>query len=173
MARADGGEQVPGGGQQMPQDEFDPFPHDGGQQEPGGSQLAVPDGPQVPGKSQQMPEHLTIGTQKAFENNYAFRYERKHIGTETIYVCDKGSDWSRTGEVLALRRESNMWTAFDSSVSADGTTVQCRQPVFRCLATDITQPGWRKWETNYAANPNDTGLSVDWQGELWAETRVP
>ena len=152
---------------------------DGGHQEPGGSQLAVPDGPQVPGKSQRMPEHLTIGTQKAFDNNYAFPYQKTHIGSETIYVCTKGSQWARTSEVLVLRYLTNQdgssgtWTAFDSAVSANGSTLQCRQPVFRCLATDITQPGWYKWETNYAANPNDAGLSVDWQGALWAETRVP
>ena len=66
------------------------------------------------------------------------------------------------------------WTAFDSDVSADGFTLQCRQPVFRCLATDITQPGWHTWQTNYAASRNDADLfSVDWQGALWAETRVP
>ena len=86
MASADGGEQepggsqlavpdgpqVPGGGQQMPQDEFDPFPHDGGQQEPGGSPLAVPDGQLAVPDGQlavQMPERLTIGTKKAFEKN--------------------------------------------------------------------------------------------------------
>ena len=151
---------------------------DGGHQEPGGSQLAVPDGPQVPGKSQQMPEHLTIGTQKAFENNYAFPYQKTQIGSETIYVCNKGSEWARTSEVLVLRcvttqdNSPGTWTAFDSAVSANGSTLQCRQPVFRCLATDITQPGWHEWEINYAANPNDAGLSVDWQGALWAETRV-
>ena len=120
---------------------------DGGHQEPGGSQLAVPDGPQVPGKSQQMPEHLTIGTQKAFENNYAFPYQKTQIGSETIYVCTKGSEWARTSEVLVLRcvttqdNSPGTWAAFDSAVSANGSTLQCRQPVFRCLATDITQPG--------------------------------
>ena len=90
----------------------------------------------------QMPERLTIGTKKAFENNYPFAYEKKEIGSETIYVCTKGSEWARTNEVLVLRCEAGIWTAFDSAVSADGLTLQCRQPVFRCLATDITQPGW-------------------------------
>ena len=203
MASADGGEQepggsqlavpdgpqLPGGGQQMPQDEFDPFPHDGGQQEPGGSPLAVPDGLQVPGGGQQMsqdgqlavpdgqlavqmPERLTIGTKKAFEKNDPFPYEKKQIGSETIYVCTKGGEWTRTNEVLVLRCLTGTWTAFDSAVSADGLTLQCRQPVFRCLATDITQPGWHKWETNYNANPNGAGLAVDWQGTLCAETRL-
>ena len=82
-------------------------------------------------------------------------------------------------EVLVLRCVTEQdgspgtWTAFDSAVSADGLTLQCRQPVFRCLATDITQPGWHTWQTNYAASRNDAGPSVDWQGALWAETRVP
>ena len=76
---------------------------DGGHQEPGGSQLAVPDGPQVPSKSQQMPEHLTIGTKTAFEKNYPFPYEKTQIGSETIYVCTKGSEWARKNEVLVLR----------------------------------------------------------------------
>ena len=148
-----------------------------------GSPLAVPEGSElaVPGGSQlavPMPEHLTIGTKKAFDNNYPFPYKQRQIGSEQIYVCTKGSQWARTGEVLVLRRGTDVdypgtWTAFDSDVSADGSTLQCRQPVFRCLATDITQPGWHKWETNYNANANGAGLAVDWQGALWAETRVP
>ena len=68
---------------------------DEGQQKPGGSQ-------QVPGGGQEMPEHLTIGTKKAFERNYAFPYEKTQIGLETIYVCTKGSQWARTNEVLVL-----------------------------------------------------------------------
>ena len=119
------------------------------------------------------PTHLTIGTSKAFQKNYAFPYEKKQIGSETIYVCTKGSAWARQNEVLVLRCESETWTAFDSAVSADGLTLQCRQPVFRCLGTDITQPGWHTWETNYAASPDNAGLEVDWQGALEAETRVP
>ena len=127
----------------------------------------------------ELPDRFAIGTKKAFENNYAFPYEKTQIGLETIYVCTKGSQWARTSEVLVLRCETNQdgsprtWTAFDSAVSADGSTLQCRQPVFRCVATDITQPGWHKWETNYAANANDAGFRVEWRGELWAETRVP
>ena len=120
-----------------------------------------------------MPERLTIGTTNAFKQNYPFLYEKTQIGSETIYVCDKGSEWARTHEVLVLRCVTGTWTAFDGAVSADGLTLQCRQPVFRCLATDITQPGWHNWQTNHAASPNDAGLAVNWQGALWAETRVP
>ena len=120
-----------------------------------------------------MPERLAIGTQKAFENNYPFPYEKKQIGSETIYVCTKGSEWARGNEVLVLRCESGTWTAFDSAVSANGLTLQRRQAVFCCLETDITQPGWYQWHMNVAAGVNEAGLSVDWQGPLWAETRVP
>ena len=188
MASAHGGQQepagsqlavpygppVPDGGQQMGQDPLESFPHDEGQEEPVGSQLAVPHGPQVPGGGQQMPEHFSIGTQKAFDRNEPFEYWKKQINSEIIYVCTKGSEWARAGEVLVLRCDLlGTWTAFDSAVSADGLTLQCRQPVFRCLATDITQPGWHNWEMNYSAGPNDPCLAADWQGELWAETRVP
>ena len=41
---------------------------------------------------EQMPERLIIGTQEAFERDYAFPYEKKKIGSETIYVCTKGSE---------------------------------------------------------------------------------
>ena len=77
----------------MHQDALVPFQDDGGQQERGGSFVVVPGG-------QQMPERLIIGTQEAFERNYAFPYEKKQIGSETIYVCNKGSAWARAEEVL-------------------------------------------------------------------------
>ena len=106
-------------------------------------------------------EELTIGTRKTFQNNYAFPYKKQQIGSETVYVCNKGSQWARLGEVLVLRCHGETWTAFDGAVSADGTTLQLRQPVFCCLADDIAQPGAHNWETNYAADPSGTGLSVD------------
>ena len=128
----------------MPEDECDPSTHDESQQEGGGSQQAGPDGSQVPGGGHQMPERLTIGTKKAFQKNYPFPYEKTQIGSETIYVCTKGNEWARTTEVLVLRyvadsQGNSSWTAFDSRTSAGGSTLQCRQPVFRCFA-NITQP---------------------------------
>ena len=126
MANADGCQQEPETKRAMAS-------ADGGQQEPvskrarGGSIVAVPDSPQVSGGAQQMPERLTIGTKKAFGKNYPFVYEKKEIGSETIYVCNKGSDWALSNEVLVLRRENGTWTAFDGAVNADGSTLQCRQ----------------------------------------------
>ena len=121
----------------------------------------------------QLPEHLAIGTLKAFEKNYAFTYEKQQINSEIIYVCDRGSKWARTNEVLVLRCQQGTWTAYDSDVNADGKTHQCRQAVFRCRdGADMAEPGWHCWEINDVASPNDTGVSVDWQTEVWAETRV-
>ena len=65
------------------------------------------------------------------------------------------------------------WTACDSDIIGGGTTLNCRQPVFRCFEKekDITQPGWYKWQTNHAASAHDTALEANWQGTLSAETR--
>ena len=123
----------------------------------------------------QMPDTFRIGTKKAFENKYSFLYTKKQVGSEILYICTKGSEWARTHEQLVLRYDaaSAAWTAFDSDVNNDGTTLQCRQAVFRCKKGDITQPGWYEWETNWNATNNDDGLETKWQGELWAETKVP
>ena len=128
----------------------------------------------------QMPDTFRIGTKKAFDNNQAFPYTKKQVGSEILYICTKGSEWARANEQLVLRyvprakaSSGGIWTAFDSDVNQNGTTLQCRQAVFRCIDDDITQPGWHVWETNYAADRNGDGLNCDWQGQLWAETKVP
>ena len=123
----------------------------------------------------QMPDTFRIGTKKAFDSNNSFLYTKKQVGSEILYICTKGSEWARTHEQLVLRYDaaSAAWTAFDSDVNNNGTTLQCRQAVFRCRGADITQPGWHVWETNYAADRNGDGLNCDWQGQLWAETKVP
>ena len=64
-------------------------------------------------------ESLTIGTKKAFDNDYAFPYEKRQIAGETIYICNRGSDWSRRNEVLLLRCEEGTWIAYDGAISAD------------------------------------------------------
>ena len=139
---------------------------DAGQQEPGGLQLAVPDG--SPG----MPEEFAIGTTKAFAKGYAYEYEKRQIRNATIYgatiyVCKRGNDWAEQNEKLVLLRDrSGIWTAWDSHVNQ--SSVALRQPIFRCPG-NITQPGWYKWEINYAGR----GLKGDWHGALEAETRVP
>ena len=95
------------------------------------------------------------------------------MGAETVYVCTKGSEWARAGEVLVPRCDMGIWTAYDGAVLADTSTLNLRQPVFQCLATDITQPGWHTWQMNEAASPDPAVFEVDWQGSLSCETRVP
>ena len=97
---------------------------DGGREEAGREQ--------VPAGSEEMPEHLTIGTTRAFENNAAYPYERQQIGEETIYVCSKGSEKARADEILVLRLEEGIWTAYDSNVNSREETLICRQAVFQC-----------------------------------------
>ena len=92
-----------------------------------------------------------ILTRKAFENGYHYEYTRMlPIAAERVYVCSKGSDYSREGEFLVLRQEDGHWTASDSSRANDGALVS-HQPVFRS-DEDITTPGWHTWQTNYNAS---------------------
>ena len=58
---------------------------------------------------------------------------------ETVYVCTKGSDNARENEVLVLRRESDAWIAYDSSVT--GNELTCRQKVFRSRDAKTTKEG--------------------------------
>ena len=69
--------------------------------------------------------------------------------------------------------DDGVWIAFDASLGSDGKTYYCRQPVFRCLNEDVTLPGDHVWQTNQAVSENGNGLAARWDGELWAQTRVP
>ena len=117
-----------------------------------------------------MPLNFAIGTKKAFERNYAFPYTRRTINDETIYVCNKGSEYGRANEFLVLRHDAGTWTAWDSVIE-DHETLRCRQPVFRSNE-DITFPGWHTWEKNLDASRENEGSRVTWGGNLMAETRV-
>ena len=125
----------------------------------------------------EMPEHLTVGTKTAFQRGYAYPYTRMEIDLETIYVCNKGSDYVKKDEVLVLRCKNGIWTAYDNVVKktqkTHKKTLTCRQAVFRCLHTDITRAGWHVWEMNHATSTNGEGDEPDWKGALQAETRVP
>ena len=120
----------------------------------------------------QLPPRLTIGTRKAFLNNYVVPYHLEHVNSETIYVCTKGSDWVRSTELLILRRVHDYWVAYDGERGAVGSSWLCRQAVFRCRE-DITSPGWHTRQTNYTADVNEsTGSIASWCGELRAETKL-
>ena len=115
-----------------------------------------------------------IGTPNDFHEGKAHKYYKGTINKQTIYYSDKSSEWSRdVNEVLVLLRESWGWIAYDADVSFNWKRLHCRQPVFCCSMTDITQPGKYMWQTNWNANPNDIGLEPDWQDGPEAETRWP
>ena len=114
-------------------------------------------------ESEPMPYQLLIGTQNDLQNNNAYRYTKKVIGSVTIYLCNKGSEHSRPGEKLLLRKESDgSWIAWDSILSATRKTIHCRQAVFRCWAPNVTKPGRYTWETNVAASNTNDGYFVEW-----------
>ena len=115
------------------------------------------------------PQQFAIGTRKAFENGYPYLYKMQTVGGEEMYICEKGSEWSRNGEFLVLRFDSGTWTAADSVI--EGNTLRCRQLVFQCEG-DITEPGWHCWKMNFNASKDGDGSNTDWQGKLWAETRM-
>ena len=118
-----------------------------------------------------MPQHFSIGTWKAFANNDAYSYEKKHLEAETIYVCEKGSEWKCEGEKLVLRLEGDTWKAYDCAFSDDGKIQEWRQAVFRCKGYDITKPGLYVWETNSNASPRNESSEEKWGGHLPAETK--
>ena len=123
-------------------------------------------------ESEPMPYQLLIGTQNDLQNNNAYRYTKQVIGSVTIYLCNKGSQYSRPGEKLLLRKESDgSWIAWDSILSATRTTLQCHQPVFPCWAPNVTKPGGYTWETNVAASNTNDGYFCEW-GMVYFVTAV-
>ena len=158
---------VAASGEDIAQGGVDCLPPNIDQEEAAGSKPEVAD-------AQELPESFTIGTPKAFRDGNAYKYKKCMINKETIYVCNKGSRWRRNKEEnLVLMCEDGDWTAYDTDVSFDWSTLRCRQPVFRCLETDITRPGKYYWETNHKATQQDAGLETNWQGGPLAETEWP
>ena len=118
------------------------------------------------------PEAILIGTARAFERNYAYKYARKYVADEWIYVSGKGSQFCTTDEFLVLRKQNDYWIAWDSLLLVGKQQkLLCRQAIFRS-ADDILQAGWHQWDTNHNANDSDdASVDPDWHSDLRAETR--
>ena len=69
--------------------------------------------------------------------------------------------------------EQSIWIVYDSAVNCLGSTLHCRQPVYRCLDPYMTQAGVHEWQINLAADKMDDGTKPRWIGGLLAETQVP
>ena len=137
---------------------------DEGENESAGSLLP---GEQQPGD---LPQSFCIGTKRAYAKGYEYPYKKKKIGKETVYVCTKGSDDAREYEVLVLRRESDGWTAYDSSVT--GSDLTCRQKVFRSDDANIYKEGDHELQMNRSANKREQVDEPEWFGSLWCLTTV-
>ena len=111
------------------------------------------------------PSFLEIGPLK-----YGFGYAKVSIGHRSIYICSRGSEYCRKGEILILTYESDHWVAWDGQVSSSGE-VELRQPVFRTWSSAIS-PGWIDWEINHNAGPEQMMVSEPaWQRGGSFETR--
>lgn len=98
--------------------------------------------------------------------------KRKYIYTQStnqgvharnIWVCKRGSDYSKTGEKLVMMEDGGFIVAFDCP---QGDPAYARQKVFRAhlSAGDPTTEGRHKWEMNWKANAANSDLNdpEDW-----------
>ena len=109
------------------------------------------------------PAHISIGTKRAFAKGYDFKYSYNE--TLNAYVCEKGSEWARPSECLALMKENEEWIAYDALCTHDKAS--CRQAVFKSTS-NILEEGWHIWEINYSAGKeNENDVLPDWQGDNW------
>jgi len=92
----------------------------------------------------------------------------------SIYMCSRGSDYKREGEILALIVDEQFCHAFDCVIEG-ATVVTIRQPVFRCaLENNPLTAGWHEWEQNWAASPHVDSLDslADWRRGGMFETTL-
>ena len=118
------------------------------------------------GQSEGMPEIFSIGTKTAYARKYQYDYKRETIDGKTVYVCKRGSDFSKDDEMLVLCQDAEGWTAYDSSLNGNGDTLITRQKVFRSDDQFIYKEGTHVWEMNKKVSTNDTVDDPEWYGRL-------
>ena len=117
-------------------------------------------------QSEDMPEIFSIGTKKAYEGRYEYKYKKDTIAGKTVYVCKRGSDFSKDDERLVLCQDAEGWTAYDSSVNGNGDTLITRQKVFRSDDLFIYKEGIHFWQMNKNVSTKDTVDDPEWYGRL-------
>ena len=123
----------------------------------------------------ELPATLSIGTQKAFDEGYQYKY---HFVEEIkLYVCDDRTTTRVDGEVMAISMGSdehgNTWYAASEgqlSQSGDGQRFQGRQMVFRTRA-QFWEAGEHEWQMNANSSATNTDDSV-WGDSMRAVTKV-
>ena len=120
------------------------------------------------GQSEGMPESFSIGTKNAYAGKYQYNYKRDTIDGKTVYVCERGSDFSINAERLVLCKDAEGWTAYDSSVNGD--TLIWRQKVFRSDDLFIYKEGIHFWQMNQNVSTKDIVDEPEWFGSLERRT---
>ena len=124
----------------------------------------------------ELPATLSIGTQKAFEGGYEYKY--RFVEEINLYVCDHQTTTSVDGEVMAISVGSdelgNTWYAASEgqlSQSGDGQRFHGRQIVFR-TQEQFWEPGTHEWQLNANSSATNTNNTV-WGDRMDALTKVP
>ena len=124
----------------------------------------------------ELPAKLAIGTQKAFDEGYEYKY--RFVEEIKLYVCDERTTTRVDGEVMAISMGSdehgNTWYAASEgqlSQSGDGQRFHGRQIVFR-TQEHFWEPGKHEWQLNANSSPTNTNNTV-WGAYMDALTKVP
>ena len=123
----------------------------------------------------ELPAKLAIGTQKAFDEGYEYKY--RFVEEIKLYVCDERTTTRVDGEVMAISMGSddhgNTWYAASEgqlSQSGDGQRFHGRQMVFRTRA-QFWEAGEHEWQMNANSSATNTDDSV-WGDSMRAVTKV-
>ena len=123
----------------------------------------------------ELPVTLSIGTQRAFDEGYQYKY--RFVEEIQLYVCDERTTTRVDGEVMAISMGSdehgNTWYAASEgqlSQSGDGQRFHGRQMVFRTRA-QFWEAGEHEWQMNANSSATNTDDSV-WGDSMRAVTKV-
>ena len=123
----------------------------------------------------ELPVTLSIGTQRAFDEGYQYKY--RFVEEIQLYVCDERTTTRVDGEVMAISMGSddhgNTWYAASEgqlSQSGDGQRFHGRQMVFRTRA-QFWEAGEHEWQMNANSSATNTDDSR-WGDTLRAVTQV-
>ena len=124
----------------------------------------------------ELPAKLAIGTQKAFDEGYEYKY--RFVEEISLYVCDDKTTTSVDGEVMAIEvgedEYGNTWYAASEgqlSQSGDGQRFHGRQIVFR-TREQFWEHGTHEWQMNANSSATNTDNTV-WGDSMDALTKVP
>ena len=123
----------------------------------------------------ELPATLSIGTQKAFDEGYEYKY--RFVEEINLYVCDDQTTTRVDGEVMAISigsdEHGNTWYAASEgqlSQSGDGQRFHGRQIVFR-TREQFWVPGTHEWQMNANSSATNTNNNI-WGDSMQAVTKV-